>query len=115
MKKPAVEIASLPRTCNEALVLTMLAGEKQHGYQMALEIEERSGGYFRFNHGTLYPVLHKLEKGGLIRGTWKQERPKRKRKYYVITAKGRRHLATLESQFRTFIENFTKVMGMTTL
>jgi PadR family transcriptional regulator PadR len=112
MKTPTVEISSLAKGCNEALVLSMLVGERRHGYQLALEIEERSAGYFRFNHGTLYPVLHKLEQGGLIRGTWKQEGLKRKRKYYAITDKGRRYLASLEGQFRIFFENFIAVMEM---
>ena len=37
---------------------------------IALDIEEQSDGYFSFSHGTLYPILHQLEKEGMIHGTW---------------------------------------------
>ena len=56
------EIQNLTKNCNEALILAILSKEKKHGYQIALELEERSEGLFKFNHGTLYPILHKLEK-----------------------------------------------------
>jgi len=80
MDIPIVEIPNLTKNCNEILILAVLFKEKKHGYQIALEIEEKSDGLFKFNHGTLYPILHKLEKEGLIKGTWKQEGPKRQRK-----------------------------------
>ena len=59
-----------------------------HGYEMGKEIEGRSSGYFSFAHSTLYPVLHKLEKKGLIRGEWQQSDNERPRKYYALTAAG---------------------------
>ena len=85
MTKLIFEVQNLTKNCNESLILAVLNREKKHGYQLALEIEERSSGLFKFNHGTLYPILHKLEKEGLIKGIWKQEGLKRKRKYYNIT------------------------------
>ncbi len=81
------DVQNLAKNCNELLILAILKSGKKHGYQIALEIEERSNETFRFNHGTLYPILHKLEKEDLIRGSWKKEEAKRKRKYYQTQCK----------------------------
>ncbi len=111
MNLPDFGIPNLTKNCNELLILAILYKEKKHGYQLALEIEERSKGSFKFNHGTLYPILHKLEKEGLIKGTWKQEGPKRKRKYYSITAKGKKHAKKQLEEWRNFFNNFFNITG----
>lgn len=59
-----------------------------HGYELGTEIERRSEGFFTFKHGTLYPVLHRLEARGLIRGKWTAGGAERPRKYYELTRKG---------------------------
>ncbi|CAN5699621.1 hypothetical protein BH23GEM6_BH23GEM6_18620 [soil metagenome] len=87
-----LEIQSLPRSINEILILSAVQKAPAHGYQIALEIEDQSGGYFSFKHGTLYPILHKLEKEGLIDGRWDEGRGPRKRKQYVVTDGGRLYL-----------------------
>ena len=111
MDLPIVEIQNLTKNCNEILILSILHRSKKHGYQLALEIEEKSEGRFKFNHGTLYPILHKLEKEGLIKGIWKQEGPKRRRKYYSITAKGRKYAFTQLSEWRLFFDHFFTIVG----
>ncbi len=108
---PTVEIQSLARNCHEALLLALLAGGPHHGYQLALELEQKSGGTFRFNHGTLYPILHKLEQEGLILGDWLDEQTKRKRKSYSLTEAGHARLATQISAWRGFFFNFFSVIG----
>ncbi len=111
MKSVKLEIQNLTKNCNEALILAVLIHEKRHGYQIALEIEEKSKGEFKFNHGTLYPILHKLEKDGLIKGTWKQEGPKRKRKYYSITAKGNKYGVEQLQEWQKFFNHFFQIIG----
>ena len=111
MKEPDFSIAMLTKYCNEALILSMLITGKKHGYQLALEIEEKSSGYFKFNHGTLYPILHKLEKEELLKGLWRQEGPRRKRKYYKITSKGRKYFGMRQVQWKGFIERLTSIIG----
>lgn len=107
----SIDVQNLTRVCNESLLLAILYDGKKHGYQLALDIEERSGGYFKFNHGTLYPILHKLEKDGYIKGTWKQEGPKRKRKYYALSAKGRKRVCGQIAGWRTFCTQFFDITG----
>ncbi len=101
---------NLTKSCNEVLILTILAGGSKHGYQLALELEERSAGFFRFNHGTLYPILHKLEQEGLIRGAWSGDELRRKRKSYSLTRRGRRYLDGQVEAWNTFFGRFTEIV-----
>ena len=107
---PPVEIQGLTRSCNEALILAVLAGGPRHGYQLALALEEKSGGAFRFPHGTLYPILHKLENDGLIKGDWLEEGTKRKRKRYALTAAGRRRVGEQARVWREFFDRFFAIV-----
>ncbi len=107
----SIDLQNLTRASNEALLLSVLYKEKKHGYQIALDVEERSRGYFKFNHGTLYPILHKLEKDGYIKGTWKQEGPKRKRKYYTLSAKGRKYIKGQIREWKNFFKQFSDITG----
>ena len=70
------------------LVLSLLANEDMYGYQMIVELARRSDHTFEMKEGTLYPVLHGLEKDGLVEA-YQQEAPTgRMRKYYHLTRKG---------------------------
>jgi PadR family transcriptional regulator PadR len=109
-KRTRIETQNLAKHCNEDLILAILSGGTKHGYQLALELEERSGSYFRLNHGTLYPILHKLEKDGMIRGAWSDEGPKRKRRQYMLTAKGRKYASTQITAWREFYDNLFAIM-----
>ncbi|MBN1996701.1 helix-turn-helix transcriptional regulator [candidate division KSB1 bacterium] len=109
--EPKLETPVLTKYFNECLILSRVYDQKKHGYQIALEIEEQSSGLFKFNHGTLYPILHKLEKDGLIKGTWKMEGPKRKRKYYTITTRGRKYLKSLVEQWNQVFKEFFQIIG----
>ncbi len=111
MSNAKVEVQNLVKACNEALILAMLADGPKHGYQLAFEIETRGDGFFRFKHGTLYPILHKLEQQGLIAGTWSEEGPRGKRKSYGLTGKGRRYAHEQRAKWRTFIGHFLTVIG----
>ncbi|WP_419947959.1 PadR family transcriptional regulator [Candidatus Palauibacter sp.] len=97
---------SLSKRINELLVLAVLERGPAHGYQIALSVEERTGGAFSFQHGTLYPILHRLEAEGRVRGQWSGEG--RRRKTYEITDAGRTELeagaAELERLFRTLFK-----------
>ncbi|WP_425154410.1 PadR family transcriptional regulator [Candidatus Palauibacter sp.] len=98
--------AKLSKRINELLVLAVLERGPAHGYQIALSVEERSAGAFSFQHGTLYPILHRLEAKGQVKGSWDGEG--RRRKTYEITRAGREELADgaadLERQFRLLFE-----------
>lgn len=89
----AVDLQALVRTINEVLILAVLRDGPKHGYQIALEVDRRSSAMFVFQHGTLYPILHRLERDRLIRGEWDASGGRR-RKVYGVTGRGLTHLTT---------------------
>jgi PadR family transcriptional regulator, regulatory protein PadR len=65
----------------EGLILAVLGEGPLHGYAIACELRERSGGELEVAEGTLYPMLHKLEKDGLIHSRWETVSGRRRRVY----------------------------------
>ena len=95
MKKQSIDHTKL-------LVLSLLAGEDMYGYQMIVELGRRSNRTFEMKEGTLYPVLHGLEKDGYVEA-YQQEAPTgRVRKYYHLTRKGGAALKTEEKAWETY-------------
>jgi DNA-binding PadR family transcriptional regulator len=86
------DVQEFARDIHHLLLLSSLRDGPKHGYQIALDVEAASNGLFRFKHGTLYPILHRLEEEGLIRGSWSR-RQGRRRKVYALTRAGDRHLS----------------------
>jgi PadR family transcriptional regulator len=85
------------------LLLSLLEQQPMYGYQIVRELETRSEGYFIFKEGTLYPALHRLEKAGLVSGTWQMLPNGRSRRYYYITARGKAKLAMEKTQWQDFM------------
>lgn len=87
------DVQGFARDINVLLVLSTLREGPRHGYQIAIDVEENSNGLFRFRHGTLYPILHRLEEEGFIAGSWSSGGGGRRRKVYALTGSGIRHLS----------------------
>ncbi len=104
-------MADLRKGSTQVLVLSLLAEEPMYGYRLAKELERRSGGYFDFKEGTLYPLLHRLEKEGLIRGEWQVVERGPSRKYYQITEEGRKALEESAREWTTFSERLLEILG----
>ena len=79
---------------------TLNALGKMHGYGIARRIERTSGDLLSINHGTLYPVLLKLEQEGSIASEWGVSENNRKARFYSITKTGKRALAVEEREWR---------------
>ena len=73
-----------------------------YGYLIIKELEKRSKGYFRFNEGTLYPALHRLEREGFMEGRWERSPNGQERRYYYITPKGLQSLAEKREEWQGF-------------
>lgn len=82
------------------LVLAVLSSGESYGYDIIREIRDRSGGQLEWSEGMLYPVLHRMEKEKLIASTWKVGENGRKRKYYRISASGKRSMAVEKKQWQ---------------
>jgi PadR family transcriptional regulator PadR len=93
------------------LVLSLLQEGPRYGYQIVKELAQRSGGYFQFKEGTLYPALHRLEHDGLIQATWQEESSGPRRKYYALTDKGRAELQQSAAAWRTFSRKLLDLLG----
>jgi DNA-binding PadR family transcriptional regulator len=81
------------------LVLAILAEGDSYGYAILKRVRELSGGALEWTDGMLYPVLHRLEKSGLVEARWDQAESGRKRKYYRVTDAGRAQLAEERRQW----------------
>jgi PadR family transcriptional regulator, regulatory protein PadR len=92
------DLQALARSVNAMLILGVLRDGEKHGYQIALDVAEASAGLFELQHGTLYPILHRLEAQGWIEGRWERAAGRR-RKLYLLTATGRRHLSGEADRF----------------
>ena len=82
------------------LVLSLLEGGDMYGYQMIEELSRRSNDLFQMQEGTLYPILHGLEKDKYL-SSYQTEAPSgRMRKYYKLTPAGRGRLEELRRDWR---------------
>ena len=104
------DIQQLRKGSTPLLILSVLADQTMYGYQIMRELERRSDGYFSMTAALLYPALHQLELDGLLKGEWQSGQGRRKRKYYGITAKGKKALAASRAQWQSFIANLQNVL-----
>ena len=93
----------------EVLILSLIEARPRHGYEIAKLIEERSGGVLEFHVASLYPMLYRLEKSGWIEGRWLEKAGQRRRRYYRLTATGRKALPEQRRSWREFIHAIESV------
>jgi transcriptional regulator len=95
----------------ELLILSLLDARPRHGYDLSKLIDARSGGALKFHIDSLYPLLYRLEERGWIKGTWVEKPDERRRRFYQLTAKGRRVLAQQRKTWAEFVEAVRRVTG----
>jgi PadR family transcriptional regulator len=86
----------------DMIVLAALSAGPAHGYAVIEEIKRRSAGAFDLPEGTVYPVLHRLEAGGLLAGRWVTADSGRRRRVYTITRRGERALGEQRAVWQQF-------------
>ena len=96
----------------ELLILSLVEDQPRHGYDIGSLIEQRSGGVLRFNVASLYPLLYRLERRGWIQGRWVEREGQRRRRYYRLTAEGRKVLAAQRNTWREFVEAIGRITGI---
>jgi PadR family transcriptional regulator, regulatory protein PadR len=99
----------LKRGSAELLILALLEERSRHGYELARLIDERSRGEITFHVASLYPTLYRLEDQGDIEGRWVERAGQRRRRYYRITAAGRRVLASQRGVWEQFFVALNRV------
>ena len=96
----------------ELLILALVERRPRHGYEICKLIESRSEGALSFHVASLYPLLYRLEGRGWIEGRWVEKAGQRRRRYYRLTAEGRRILAKQRSVWRQFVRALDRVAGL---
>jgi len=96
----------------ELLILSLLEHEARHGYELNKLIESRSRGVLRFHVASLYPLLYRLERRGLIEGRWVEKAGQRRRRYYRLTPVGRKLLATQRRSWSAFTQAISRIVGV---
>jgi len=96
----------------ELLILSLVEDQPRHGYDIGQLIEQRSGGTLKFSVGSLYPLLYRLEKRGWILGRWVEKPHQRRRRYYRLTAEGKKVLKAQRSSWREFVAAINSIAGI---
>jgi transcriptional regulator len=94
----------------DLLILKTLTRGKQHGYGIAVHIQQVSNEALRVEEGSLYPALHRIEQEGWIRSEWGVSENNRRAKFYELTAAGRRQLAAEEKKWAKLTEGVASVL-----
>lgn len=87
----------------ELLILSLVEARARHGYEISKLIDAKSGGSLTFHVASLYPLLYRLEERGWIAGKWLERAGQRRRRYYRLTAEGRKVLARQRQTWRAFV------------
>jgi len=110
MKRPID--SRIVRGSAELAIIALLEKEPLYGFEIARRIEEDSGGALRFTLASLYPMLYELERRGWLKAQWERNRAGRDRRYYSLTAKGRKRLAPLRREWKDFFQALDRVAGV---
>jgi PadR family transcriptional regulator len=94
------------------LVLAILAEGDSYGYAIIKRVRELSGGHLQWTDGMLYPVLHRLERNGLVAAKWGWSDIGRRRKYYRITKEGRAQLEAERKRWQIVDETLSRIWMM---
>lgn len=87
----------------DLILLTILETTPLYGFAIIQAAKDRTGGYFEFKEGSLYPALHRLEQDGLLAAQFGETgRNGKPRKYYAITERGRQSLQDKRREFSAF-------------
>src|ERR1044071_1391262 len=112
MNTPSILDREVKRGSAEMLILALVEETPRHGYEIAKLIGQRSDGVLQFHVASLYPLLYRLEKRGLISGRWGERAGQRRRRYYKLTAAGQKVLAEHRQTWKEFFAALDRVAGI---
>jgi len=105
-----IEKSDLLQGTLDMLILKIVALGPVHGYGISQRIRQISKEVLRVQQGSLYPALHRLEKKGWLAADWGESENGRQAKFYKLSAKGRRRLASEESNWNRLAEAVMQIM-----
>jgi PadR family transcriptional regulator, regulatory protein PadR len=110
-RKAKAERDTLLQGTLDLLILRTLAGGAEHGHGIVRSIQASSEDALLVDHGSLYPALQRLEARGWISARWGVSVNNRRARFYELTGKGRRRLASEAERWRRMVEAVTRVLG----
>jgi transcriptional regulator len=96
----------------DMLILQVVLPGATYGYEITQEVLKQSQGYFQMKEGSLYPALHRLERDRLLKSHWKNAESGRRRKYYKITASGKKSLKAKRAEWQEFSSGVEGILGV---
>src|SRR5579871_3478932 len=103
--------AELQKGSAEMIVLSLIEARPRHGYELARMIETQSEAKLQFHVASLYPMLYRMERKGLVEGKWVEKPNERRRRFYRLTPAGRRALAAHRQSWREFVTALERLTG----
>ena len=100
---------TLVAASTKPIILSILISGEDYGYQIIQRVKEISRGNLEWSDNMLYPVLRRLEKGGLLVSRWKISKKGRLRRYYRITKQGREELDSERRQWMSVNQALSKL------
>ncbi len=94
------------------ILLALLEGRARHGYELAKLVESESIGKLQFHVASLYPMLYRLERKRLVEGKWIEKAGERRRRFYRLTATGRKALAAHRQNWSEYVAALNRLTGM---
>jgi PadR family transcriptional regulator, regulatory protein PadR len=96
----------------ELAILAVLSRNHLHGYEIARQIEDQTGGALSFDMASLYPMLYRLERQGFVKGQWETIPNGRRRRCYQLTGEGKNRLQPLRKQWKLFFQALDALAGV---
>jgi PadR family transcriptional regulator, regulatory protein PadR len=105
-----IEKSDLLQGTLDMLILKVVALGPIHGYGISQRIRQISKEVLQVQQGSLYPALHRLEKRGWLAADWGESENSRQAKFYKLSAKGRKQLASEETNWNRLAEAVMQIM-----
>jgi PadR family transcriptional regulator PadR len=96
----------------ELIILSIVEPRARHGYEISKLIETQSAGQLKFHVASLYPLLYRLEERGWLQGKWVEKPGQRQRRFYSLTAEGRRVLERQRNTWKSFVDAMRLITGV---
>ena len=106
-----METQELQRGSAEMILMSLLEARARHGYELAKLVETQSEMLLQFQLASIYPMLYRLEKKGLVEGKWVEKPNERRKRYYKLTRSGKQALAEQRRTWKEFVHALNRLTG----
>ena len=109
-----MDLKDLQRSSAEVVLLSLLEAHPRHGYELAKMVETQSGERLQYQVASIYPMLYRLERKGLLAEDWGLSETGREAKYYSLTSAGRAHLRAERKRWTRFSSAVSRALATAT-